>query len=336
MRLIETIRNTVETNPAVAVLFNKIGARRSYRDYVIQKAKKRIAYIEERRCYSLMIELSSVCNARCIFCPHAGMKRKKQLMGPEVFETVVRRLQDERICPPVIDLFDVGEPLLDRDLFNKVRRLRLTFPLASLRITSNFAVADDKAIEELLNCGLDSIHISLNAASDSTYRKLMGLNYERTTTNIEKLLQRRTETKSHLNVMLSMVICTENSGERAKFVKRWKRQVDSIRIQRAVDWGGAIDIDPPYAPEMQLYPCNDLFERIVILSNGEIAICCQDHEGSVGANVQERPILGTFHSQVFKEFRAKHLSGVPGSIPLCRNCFAIHSNGANWLFKNFD
>jgi len=336
MRLVEKIRNRIETSPNAALLFSTLGRLPFYQAFVAHRTQERIAYVEQQRCYSLMIELSSICNARCVFCPYPEMKREKRLMGDELFNIVLRRLQEEQIRPPLIDLFDIGEPLLDRDLCNRVRKLKAIFPSSATRITTNFSVANEARIEEILDCGLDSIHISLNASSPATYEKLMGLHYDKTKKNLERLLRRRDAIRSPLKVMLSMVLYKDNAREAPEFVKTWEKNVDSICIQRAIDWGGLVDVGQPYPPGMRVYPCNDLFERIVILSNGEIALCCQDHEGMIGLNVREKPILDIFRSRVFRSFRDKHLGGEPGSMRICANCFAIHSNGANWMFKKFD
>ena len=55
-------------------------------------------------------------------------------------------------------------------------------------------------------------------------------------------------------------------------------------------------------------------------------------EGIVKRNIADQPILDIFNSGVFQEVRRKHLQSEIASIRLCRNCFGVHSNGANWLF----
>jgi MoaA/NifB/PqqE/SkfB family radical SAM enzyme len=283
-----------------------------------------------------MIELSSACNAKCHFCPSPTLERKKQIMPDEVFEVVLNKLQGDGIKPPVIDLSTVGEPLLDRALFTRIRRLKEVFPQSKVRFTSNFSIATEDHISQVFSCGLDSIHISLNAAKAESYAKIMKLNFDTTIRNVNSLLEQRKTRSSPLNVLVSMVLCPENSGEEPAFIRMWKGRVDSIRLQRAVDWGGEVEVRTPYRPTATLYPCIDLFERIVILSNGEVALCCQDAEGIIHQNVRDESPFKIFHSSKFKAFRDQHLHGEIGKSPMCRNCYAVHSNGANWMFRNFN
>jgi len=216
-----------------------------------------------------------------------------------------------------------------------VRRLKAAFPRSKVRITSNFSIATDGIIDEILASGLDSVHISLNAATPESYEKIMGLKYEKTVRNVQSLIDKRHALKSPLFILLSMVLCPDNAGQEAMLNAMWRNKVDSIRFQRATDWMGEVQVSSPYEGVGRLYPCNDLFERIVIRSNGEIALCCQDNRGIVRLNVSERPILETFHSEVFRRAREKHLDGQVESMKMCRNCFAVRSNGANWLFRKY-
>lgn len=279
-----------------------------------------------------MIELSSVCNGRCYFCPHPTMDRDKRIMDEDLFEVIISRLLEEKIKPPLIDLFCVGEPLTDKHLFCRIRRLKCVFPSSKVRITSNFALANPNIIDQLLDSGLDMIQISLNAASKEAHFAIMGLDYDKTVGNIEMLLEKRQAARNPLYITLSFVHCEKNQAEAAEFMRMWEKKVDRIAFQRAVDWGGLVNIKGSYTGSP--YPCNDLFERIVILSNGEFSLCCQDHRGIIGSNVRDTSILGAFNSEPFEKFREVHLNGDIFSLQMCRNCFGCYSNGTNWLLLN--
>ena len=246
----------------------------------MKRVARRIDYVQQSGCYAVMIETSSVCNASCVFCPNKKMERKQGVMSDEVFDVVVERLRRERIAPPLIDLFDVGEPLLDKSLFSRVRILKAAFPAAGVRTTTNFSLADERVVGEVLSSGLDSIHISLNASNRESYERIMGLHWDRTLRNVDDLIERRNASKSPLKIVLRMVLCQDNPKEERAFVRKWSGKVDSLLLQRAVDWGGNVEVASPYPTSMRLYPCNDLFERIVILSSGDMALCCQDSRAS--------------------------------------------------------
>jgi pyruvate-formate lyase-activating enzyme len=330
----EHIRNLVESNRfkgSVEGLYNAIGVIPAYRRIVMRQALRRIEYVRQQRSYRLSIELSSVCNAHCVFCPHPTMEREKRIMTDEIFELIISRIIEEKIEPAVFDLFNVGEPLVDRSLFHRIRRLKAVFPSAKTTITTNLALANPEIIDELLSSGLDRITISLNAVLGESYRKIMGLDYDKTVRNVEMLLKKRQDTKSPLYVMLSLVVCEQNRNQASEFMRTWKNRVDRVYVQRAVDWGGALDIKGAYAASP--YPCKDLFERIVILSNGEFALCCQDFKGIIRLNVRNNLILDAFYTKPYVEIRKVHLDGDISSLQMCRNCFGVNLNGATWLLE---
>ena len=330
----EHLRNLVELSRYHRVIeraFDAVGRIPIYRRMIMRRARRRIECIQRKGSYGMMIELSSVCNARCFFCPHPTMEREKRIMEDDLFELIISRTLAENIKPTLIDLFGVGEPLTDRHLPNRIQRLKSVFPSSGVRITSNFALATPEKIDELLDSGLDMIQISLNAAKKESHLEIMGLDYEKTIRNVEMLLAGRKAKKSSLYVALSFVICEQNRSQADEFSRTWRQKVDRILFQRAVDWGGAIAVQGPYQDSP--YPCKDLFERIVILSNGDFSLCCQDHLGVVKSNVRDTPILSAFNSKVFADMRKMHLDGDISRLQMCRNCFGVHSNGTNWLSR---
>lgn len=190
----EQFRNMIERNRfgrLLEGLYDAIGAVPAYRRMVMRRAHRRIGHVRCQGSYALMIELSSVCNARCVFCPHPTMEREKRIMDDDLFELIVSRITEERIKPTLIDLFNVGEPLLDRSIAQRVRKIKAEFPSAAVRIVTNFALATPGMIDELLASGLDEIQISLNAASRDGHRAIMGLDYDKTVRNLETLLEKR-------------------------------------------------------------------------------------------------------------------------------------------------
>ncbi|MBI4863416.1 MAG: radical SAM protein [Candidatus Riflebacteria bacterium] len=336
MRFSERVRNWIEGSRTAGVIYDALTRNRIYQALVLRRIESRIAWLERRPVRAFMLEVSSLCNARCSFCPHGGLTRKKQIMSTEVFDAIVGRIRAESITPSILDLFHLGEPLLDRHLFDRIRTLKRLFPAAWVRFTTNLNLADDRIIEEMTTSGLDSVHVSLNATSAETYRELMGLDYERTARNVHRLIEQRNASGSSLKVLVSMVIHGTNEDQVRPFIREWAALVDSIKLQRALDWGGAIDVasgSRRYAPGKVLFPCNDLFERIVITSEGTLALCCQDPEGVPGLSILDRPILEAFSAPPFEAMRRAHLAGEIRSIRKCVNCFGVNSNGANWLFE---
>ena len=109
------------------------------------------------------IETTNICNAKCWFCANSHVQRKKESMTDETFNTIIRRLREEKINVRRFDLHVNGEPLLDEKLFDRIDHLHNFFPSSYIRFASNFSMATDDIIEKILRSPLNEITISINA-----------------------------------------------------------------------------------------------------------------------------------------------------------------------------
>jgi hypothetical protein len=151
--------------------------------------------------------------------------------------------------------------------------------------------------------------------------------------NVDQLVSKRQLLNSKKpSIRVSMVRCPENDGEEKQFIKRWSK-VDAITIQRPMDWGGSVAIESHYPERQPLFACPQLFERIVILSNGDYSICCLDYEGGIHKNIRDYKLLDAFYSDPLELIRDTHLRGDIRSLRLCKNCISVHSIGMMWLIK---
>ena len=92
---------------------------------------------------NIQIELSSVCNLKCIECPQRLMKRERQFMSKEVFNRVLEyicMIPDERKTkgyPPTLILHKDGEPLLHPDIRYFIRQISDARPDYRFNIYTN-------------------------------------------------------------------------------------------------------------------------------------------------------------------------------------------------------
>lgn len=269
------------------------------RKYILRVKK----FMKERR-YEVQIETSSFCNAQCSFCPNTTLKRKKNIMNQVIFNKIIERIKQEEIDVSTFILHLNGEPLTDSQIFMRIKELKSEFPTARIRFTSNFALATTEVIEQIIESGLDEITCSLNAIDADQYKKIMGLDYEKTVSNIECLLKRKRETGSNLKICLSIVVDIGEDEKVEKFKERWK-DVD-IRVMKLGAW---VDKEIPQnlCVSERDGICPILYRTINFLSNGDYALCCFDPEGIVNHNVMYSTIEEAWASPVFSEVREWHL-----------------------------
>lgn len=269
-------------------------------EFLVSKVRN---FFREKK-YEFQIETSSFCNAKCTFCSNASLKRKKNIMSHEVFNRIIERIKLEKINVSKFILCLNGEPLTDPQLFMRIKKLKSEFPYTKVEFTSNFALATDEIIEQILESNLDKVICSLNSVNEKKYKKIMGLEYEKTVNNIEYLLRRKKETGSKLEICLSIILNEENVDEVQKFKERWRGV--NIRVMKLGQWVDKEMFQTIYNHERNGI-CPILYRTINILSNGDYALCCFDSEGIISYNVMDSTIEEAWKSSVFKNIREWHL-----------------------------
>lgn len=328
-RWILKVRNTFETSKFLSICLDFITRISIYRRKTYALFIKKADFIKKNKTYIFAIEVSSFCNAACVFCPNSFMKRKKSVMTMEVFNKIVERIKEEKIHPIFFNLTGTGEPLLDRNLFKKIYILKKAFPKTKVFFPSNFALANEKIIKDIISSPLDNISISLNANSSKEYKKIMNLDYKKTIKNIDSLIKLRNKSKSKLRISLSVAANPLNQKGINIFLKKWKSKVDEISINWIHSWAGSVKngIEKSISPK---YPCRSLFEQIVIQSNGDVPLCCVDYEGKIiGGNIMKDKILDSFYADSLNRIRKMHIDNKIDKFAMCSEC-RFSDRGLYW------
>lgn len=266
--------------------------------------------------YRIMIETSSLCNARCEFCSNPTLVREKKVMDDEIFSLIIERLIKEQINVEKFILHLNGEPFTDKKLIDRIKLLQQFFPKSPIWFTTNFSMPDENKIEELLTSGLHTITISLNAVDSERYHRIMGLNFEKTTANINYLIKRNRELGNPIHIRMSIVDCGLES-QVDEFKKRYSEMAE-IRVIKLGAWIGKEVKNIKHNNQNKNRYCDDLKHQICILSNGDYAICSFDCEGQIHKNIVDTPILQTFYSESYEKLREQHKNGIIGT--MCENC----------------
>jgi len=245
------------------------------------------------------------------------MNRSRKVMDDETFEIIIKRIKQEKINVKQFRLHLCGEPLTDSKLFARIKNLKKTFPKSQVLFTSNFCLARDNVIRELIDSGLDSLTISLNTVDENEYKEIMGLDFATTMHNIDSLFRIMDETEKKIKVSFSIVVKDDTSLAVKAFYDKYDAYGD-VRSIRLGQWVGS-DIDVGKRMDRQREACAILYKQLCVLSNGDYALCCFDPEGVVGKNIKDTPIMDAYSSGVYEKIRIHHIKhGQTNDI--CINC----------------
>ncbi len=331
--LFNEIRNWFESSTFGLSLLDLVTRNIFYKKYIYYLFRKKVELNQINKKYGFTIEVTSFCNAKCTFCPNSKMKRHKEIMSMKVFLKTIERIKLEGIDPTYFNLGPNGEPLIDKQLFKKIRILYKNFPKVNIFFPTNLSLATPKLQVKLVNSKLDNICVSLNANNAKDYKSIMNLDFKTTTRNLNNLIKLRNKSKSKLKIYLKLAANPVNKRTINSFINKWKDKVDGIGVSWIHSWAGSMANGNGSNRQIPRYPCRTLFDQINIQTNGNIPLCCVDMEGDIiGGNVMNNKILSSINSLKIKRIKELHATGKIERINKCSQC-RFCERGLYWLVK---
>ncbi len=274
----------------------------------------------------ITIETYMKCNARCTFCPYPIMAeqgiRAEDKMSEELFKKIINDLKD---MPPelifTLNLSRVNEPLLDTRIYDFLRHANDELPGCRVWLPSNGSTLTEKNVKKLNDIPqFSKLGISINSNDPDEYERIMGLPFERTISNIDRLHAMKTAGELNFSVLLSHVIVDKEKKEEvnAWINDRWPGF--EITAYEPTDWLGRTsnvtrDMDAPVTP------CLDWFQ-VHILADGSEALCCFDAYGEhAQGNANEQHILDIYNVAWQRKARKYLLARQSEIVPdICHQC----------------
>jgi|GEM_PF-684105 radical SAM protein with 4Fe4S-binding SPASM domain len=285
----------------------------------------------------LQVQTINRCNAACTFCPYPYTihLQEKQVMDDALYTKIV----DECVNEP--DLHDFvpmskNEPLLDVKMEDRIAEFKeKAQPHQLVEIVTNGSPLTSNRIKRLLESGVDLLTVSVNAASEEVYNKVMvGLSWNRVVKNLETLAK---ENLAMVNVYLRFVSEQENRQDFKAFRKRWQKFnlftfTVNNRAGTVRNWESLIIRYDGFISRLKriagshIYPvCPYLFSMMHILENGDVPMCSNDWANrELLGNVRTQSIREIYNSPRMNQLRELMAQGKFEEIDACRECSFYH------------
>jgi len=111
------------------------------------------------------VEVTNHCTAKCKYCPHPNMTRKKGFMTMETYEKVLKKQELK-----FVELHGFGEPLLHPKIFDFVRMAHEQG--LRTRFSTNGILLSIDVMDKLVESGLDLMWVSIRPYFDVVKGKL--------------------------------------------------------------------------------------------------------------------------------------------------------------------
>lgn len=291
--------------------------------------------------FILTLDPSSACQLRCPFCPTGSQKgviRNMDLMSLELFQKII-----DEVGPYIfrLDLFNWGEPLLNKHFVEMVRYAKRHRIWVST--STNLSVQlSDQQMEDLLRSGLDKMIVSLDGVSEEKYRKYrIGGNFNLVMSNLQRLAQKKRELGLERPIIVWQFLVFRYNEEDIETARQMagemgvQLKLGAPFVYQEEQW---IDMTPTL-DEFNLYRqlpaaesqsknstkpkrCDWLYSSAAINANGSVSPCCvvpveQDDFGRLAGGDYKQ----VYNNEKYQAARALFTGSSSGHTPtICDHC----------------
>ena len=287
--------------------------------------------------YNIGIEVSSLCNARCVYCAHSRKDHGvyEGNMSMELFARVIEEIKKFPKKIRLIETYSFGEPLCNPHLDEMIAIIRKEDIAEKINFTTNGLLLTPKRIDALMAAGVDTIRISLQGLNAEMYDKMCGVkvNFQEFLNNLRYLYEHRSGCKIRMKIA-DVALRDIPDGEK-KFEAMFGDKADSLFVEHIlpiyqdVDYGSldqmildnSMNGRGNVAQHEVHKVCHRPFYRLRVTANGEVmANCCdQPHDIRYG-NIMEEGLVELWNGKVRTSFLKMQLQGKRFQHPVCRDC----------------
>lgn len=267
---------------------------------------------------SVLIETSNICHGKCLFCPYSEIKRgqKKEFLDYRLIEKMLNEISNYFV--ERVSLFNNNDPLLDKRIYDIVKLAHGILPNVELTLSTNGQHLTKSKIERLFNEGLSTLYISIPTLDKDAYQKIMGYELDKVLNIIDSIDNLK------LLKMVRIAVPITNKLDIKRFDSYFGKrgiEVCSWFVEYKENWNIKDKINELVGFSKYIGPCDRPMDQAVILSNGNMVICCRDwFEENVIGNVKKYTIYELWHNKIMKYIQNKIATQTYDDIKCCRTC----------------
>jgi len=202
------------TKKSALSIYRAPAVKNSFLRYIILPVIHICNFVLLRKLGNLFVEMeiSSICNSKCIFCPYVAItKTDKQLqtMTPETFDKVLDKLK--QVNYKIISFTPTtGDTLTNKHWSDFIYKATQLPNIETVLFYTNGILMNERNVENLIELlkkdrkgKIFSLMFSLGGYDEETYKYMFGVDkFNQVTKNIKHLLKRLQEEKMNLLISL--------------------------------------------------------------------------------------------------------------------------------------
>ncbi|MCP4649221.1 MAG: radical SAM protein [PVC group bacterium] len=281
---------------------------------------------EEQFPRMLVLEITNVCNYRCVHCPYTEIAKRDdyqpEFMDRELYEKIANETAvfKDTIFRFVCD----GEPMMHPDFLWMIKYAKQK-GISPVCVTTNGYFLTEDIAREMIECECDLIEVSLDAFSEETYKKIrVGGDFNRVVDNTLNLIKIRNFSKKKSKIIVSAIDQPLAKDELSEFKKYWEDRADGVVIRTLTSIGGMVQGDNKTLSKVNVgnrWPCPLLWQRLFINAAGFAEFCVDDWlDESIVGNLKTQNIADVWKSSAYDKLRHFHLQNEFTRMEKCGKC----------------
>jgi hypothetical protein len=296
--------------------------------------------------YPLNVQIQTVssCNGKCLFCPYHGSWHQKHpgRMDWVTYEKIIHNLKHFTIgkfCP-----YFENEPLLDREIFERIRYALVHLKPALTEVSTNLSVLDDRMlseIEKIFPMIPHEIWVSFHGVNKESYQEIMGLDFTKVLDSVRRLVT--VAQRVPLNIVIRGAGTPKIQQDKTKvwfgekeYLSFWDRQLSDFEKKPRISffpYHDRADAKPLRAKGMSFgcrfrkdsegFYCVRFDRWVHFLYTGEPVLCCMDYdrETAFQQTICQKSLAELYSSPAFLDLVKKGIGMMASEDDfICKRC----------------
>lgn len=286
--------------------------------------------------FTLLVEVSRLCNFKCRFCPQSEKDKflffEKNLLPLEDFKEIISQLRDFPQKLKKVYMHGTGESLLNPELPEMIRLLKQSGTTESIDLTSNGALLTESQGKSLVDAGLNHLHISVEALSSEKYREITGIgnvDFEEFVDKIRAFSAQRRGCRLTIKIAQTSL---DGDSDQERFLALFSPLCDEIFVEQIYPiWP---NFQPPasvcsekgsagqYGQTVQeKRVCPQIFTVLAVKCDGSVSPCSVDWANQVSlGNIHTGRLRQIWEGEQLRLLRQTHLTEGRMQHPCCASC----------------
>ena len=224
------------------------------------------------------------CNLECVMCPYHSPVYKPthktdyfdsyKSMSPEVFSKIADYAGEHKIA---LQFGQIEEPLMHKGIVKFLQEAH-NKGVPNIHMTTNGILLTKDKTDALVESGLTSLMVSLDAENPDTYKEIRGADLEEVEENLKYFISKAKP--RGIKVWVSFIMQPQAKSEREEFFAKWRKMgVDRITYYALgthdLDTGEIVGFEHMYDRDAKRYPCASPWTQSVVFPDGEVSLCCR-------------------------------------------------------------